>query len=59
MNEILLTGENGFLGAEIVRQALAGRLNVRATDRKPGRAGGRDDEVAASFFVINYVFFRL
>lgn len=58
MNEILLTGANGFLGAEIVQQTLAGRLNVCATDRGPGRAGGRDDEVAASFFVMNYVYFR-
>jgi nucleoside-diphosphate-sugar epimerase len=49
MNEILLTGANGFLGAEIVQQALAGRLNVCATDRGPGRAGGRDERVSAFF----------
>ena len=32
---VLVTGANGFLGSEIIRQALAAGFNVRATGRKP------------------------
>ena len=38
-NKILVTGSNGFLGSEIVRQCMIGKIPVRGTDIHNGSIG--------------------